>query len=775
MKAEIPARKFLLLATLLPAAVALAQTAPKPASEEVQVLTEFRVNTSKDDGFIATESASGTRVATELINLPFSISVLTEDFVKEFQLFDLDQQAPFISGMAAGDPAQGGGGGTRLRGFSVPYFRNGFARTQAPDSNSIARTEVIKGPQSAIYGRVSPGGVINFISKKPGTRLASGLSYVTGSYDHQRIAGDITGPIIADKLFYRVDATYYDFERPTDFWYNRTTNLSGSLTYKLSPNTLFTLEHEYTNRVMQGGQSFTRWTRVNGPQTITEGSVFTMPDQVLGERLAQFNVNGAHNVVKRSSDSTYFTLEHRIRPDLNLRANVAYSTRAYLKDGTSTPATWATNPTAARQTVLNTLAGIWVDTRRGIWTGDRAGAYQTIDYVEKGFQIDVTKKWNTRIPQRTLLTFDTFFNNNDQGTWALNGVPLNAALNALGLTTPAQLNAWKNPDPLNPGVSGYYPNPAFDPKTWTVARVFNERFYYGSLLNHTAELMEGRLFWTGSARQDWGKFTVGTADGNKAKFTYSTGLNYRLLARQLVAYGNIATGFNPAPQFDANTGALLGNQGSSGVEFGLKGVLLNDRFSYTLALFDVEQDNQVTDNPDNPGGLDLSLPRSIPGAATRSRGLSFDVGGKVTENLTLLANIAWTDVRIVRHATTASLVGTRPLGGQNSPARTSSLATRYNFRQGLLAGVRLGLTYQFAAEYLRIGPSATATAITVPFFNAEVSEWSAVIGYAFKKWQNGTRLDLSLNVNNLLDEKKMTTAAYYPEGRTVRLTAGLRF
>ena len=44
-----------MLAALLPAAVALAQTAPKPASEEVQVLTEFRVNTS------------GTRVATDII------------------------------------------------------------------------------------------------------------------------------------------------------------------------------------------------------------------------------------------------------------------------------------------------------------------------------------------------------------------------------------------------------------------------------------------------------------------------------------------------------------------------------------------------------------------------------------------------------------------------------------------------------------------------------------------------------------------------------------
>jgi outer membrane receptor protein involved in Fe transport len=115
------------------------------------------------------------------------------------------------------------------------------------------------------------------------------------------------------------------------------------------------------------------------------------------------------------------------------------------------------------------------------------------------------------------------------------------------------------------------------------------------------------------------------------------------------------------------------------------------------------------------------------------------------------------------------------VGGQNAPARSYSMAARYSIRKGLLAGVRLGLTYQYAAEYLRIGPTATATAITVPFFNAEVSEWSAVIGYAFKRFKSGARLDLSLNVNNLLDEKEMTTAAYYPEGRTVRLTAGLRF
>ena len=50
-----------------------------------------------------------------------------------------------------------------------------------------------------------------------------------------------------------------------------------------------------------------------------------------------------------------------------------------------------------------------------------------------------------------------------------------------------------------------------------------------------------------------------------------------------------------------------------------------------------------------------------------------------------------------------------------------------------------------------------------------------MVGYAFKKWQNGTRLDLSLNMNNVLDEKQMTAAPYYSEGRMVRLAAGMRF
>jgi len=770
-----------LLLALATAVVLPAQTTGVDSLDEVTVLPEFTVRGVEDGSYLATESTSGTRIATEIVNLPYSISVLTSDFINEFQLFDLDEQARFISGMAAGDPAQGGGGGTRLRGFIVPYFRNGFRRSQAPESNSIARVEVIKGPQSAIYGRVSPGGVVNYISKTPSTKFQSGVNYTVGTYDHQRVDGYVTGPLVENKLYYRVDATYYDFERPTDFWFNRTTNVSGSLVFKPTSNTSITIEHEYTNREMQGGQSFLRWRhQVNGVAT-TEGSPFYMPDQELGRRLAQFQVNGAHQRVIRENNSSYLKIEHRISPDLSVRLNAGYTERSFYRHGTSTPALWIVDGLSAAQTnTLNSLNGIWKYTDRGIWSGGRAGAHQTIDYREKGFQLDVTKKWDTRNPQRTLLTFDLFDSMQDQKTWALSGTPLTNALTALGMTTAAQRNAWLYPDPFTPEVSGYLPLPAFDPATWSVTASSTNRtgnLYYGSLLNHTAELMDGRLALLASLRHDWAKYDTGTDEGSASQTTYSAGANYHIIPRKFVVYGSVSTGFEPTTRRDPNTGQVLKNRESFGGEIGFKGVLFDGAFSYSGAIFQIEEANQTTDNPLNPGGVDPDLPALIPGATTRARGINLDATGRITENLTILGNISWTDARIVEHASDPSLIGTRPSGTQTVPPRTYSLALRYSFKNGPLNGLRAGITHQYSQQYQRIAPVYNSSGVmTSTAFNIdERSEWGAMLSYSPPKKISKARVTFTLNVLNVFDQERMTVAAYYPTGREIRFTTGIRF
>ncbi|MDR1789468.1 MAG: TonB-dependent receptor [Opitutaceae bacterium] len=844
-------------AFLLVSQVVEAQDLPSPlttsqaseAAGEVVTLEEFSVTAAPTaDSYLSTQSTSGTRFAADIIDLPFSISVLTEDFINDFQLFDSEEQALFISGMAPGDPAQGGGGGTRLRGFSVPTFRNGFQRSQAPDSSSIARVEVVKGPQSAIYGRVNPGGVINYISKKPTTKLTEGAMVSLGSYENRRVQGYISGPLVKDKVFARIDAAYYRSERPTDFWFSKTSNLSGGATWKIDPKTSLTIEHEYSFRRMQGAQNFARWRRNETRTTVTfadptatpvvrnfdiiQSNVYDLtyedfmrandasgnraaydltPEDAayIADRLARFSFSGATHLIDRLSNSSYLTFERKLTNRLGLRANVGVSDREYSRHGPSSSGQWTLNPSSTARGYLNSLYANDLWTRNstnsgGFWAGTRTGAHQEIGYDEGGAQIDLSYKWGTeRVRQKTLLTFDYMRNKSTQKTWSLSGSAEGSALfNALadlGLTNIWQKRAWIYPDPFNPDVSGYLPMPAFDPSTWTLTAnsgiTRKDNTYYGSLLSHTADFFNGRLSAVGAIRQDFGRLVLQQplraagdherdARDNIQKFTYSAGLNLHIIPQKLVAYVNHATGFNPSPQIDPNIGTMLGNAASKGFDAGLKGLLLDGLFSYALAAYNVEQSNEVTDNPDNPGGSDLTLARYVPGGSTRARGVSLDVSGRVTRELTLLANISWVHVRITEDAGDPSLVGTRPTSSTNVPPRSWAVAARYTFRNGFLKGLRVGLSYQTMMEYTRTAAVYNTTYIdtatgkgvqtTIPYNIKERSEFSGFVGYNWR-FSNKLALDFALNVQNIFNERDMSIAGYYPLGREVRFTTSLKY
>jgi iron complex outermembrane recepter protein len=69
----------------------------------------------------------------------------------------------------------------------------------------VARVEVLKGPQGGLYGRNATGGAIRILSERPDLGETSG--YVRGTYgewDRWTLEGAIGGPIIADKLAYRL-------------------------------------------------------------------------------------------------------------------------------------------------------------------------------------------------------------------------------------------------------------------------------------------------------------------------------------------------------------------------------------------------------------------------------------------------------------------------------------------------------------------------------------------------------------------------------------------
>lgn len=70
----------------------------------------------------------------------------------------------------------------------------------------IERVEVIKGPQSALFGRATFSGAINYITKKPTDELSGSINATFAEYGEQRLNGTVSGPIIDGKLAGRISA-----------------------------------------------------------------------------------------------------------------------------------------------------------------------------------------------------------------------------------------------------------------------------------------------------------------------------------------------------------------------------------------------------------------------------------------------------------------------------------------------------------------------------------------------------------------------------------------
>jgi len=80
----------------------------------------------------------------------------------------------------------------------VPMF-DGYSSSL--QFQNLERIEVLRGPQSTLYGRNALGGIINIITRKPDNALHGFAEAGTGSYGSQRYALGLSGPIVKNKLF----------------------------------------------------------------------------------------------------------------------------------------------------------------------------------------------------------------------------------------------------------------------------------------------------------------------------------------------------------------------------------------------------------------------------------------------------------------------------------------------------------------------------------------------------------------------------------------------
>ena len=155
-----------------------------------------------------------------LQNVPTSVAVATSETIDQLGLDNLTDIAKVTPGLVFDDSLGRDGNRPVIRGQAnilgqsgVAYFIDGIYYTGSLadyDVDTIARVEVVKGPQSALYGRNTYSGAINIISKIPGDTWEGRVTADIAEHDRYEVTAGIRGPL-SEGLSLGVNGRYYDF------------------------------------------------------------------------------------------------------------------------------------------------------------------------------------------------------------------------------------------------------------------------------------------------------------------------------------------------------------------------------------------------------------------------------------------------------------------------------------------------------------------------------------------------------------------------------------
>lgn len=215
-------------------------------------LSPFEVSTSADSGYRPANSVTATRVATVISRLPMSVSAITEEFIADQKPYDLYDVVKWVAGVHHDNVSPQGWVRYSVRGFtSASIQRNGFGSFRFIDTTNIARVEVVKGPYSLLYGQINPGGVINYITKRPEPKPAAELSASVGSHGYSRFLLDATGPLVGtnERVLVRGVAMAESIQEFQAGASGRKFMFAPSAQWKVSDNLSLVVDYEHFERL----------------------------------------------------------------------------------------------------------------------------------------------------------------------------------------------------------------------------------------------------------------------------------------------------------------------------------------------------------------------------------------------------------------------------------------------------------------------------------------------------------------------------------------------
>lgn len=207
-------KKFELLAAsaiaLLYATPALAQETPVPAAQDEAVLND-------SDDIIVT----ATKREQTLQDVPISVSVTGAATIEKAQIRDLIDLQSVVPSLKVAQFNAAGQTNFIIRGFgngngndgiesSVGVFIDGVYRSRSAsaldDLPEIERVEVLRGPQSTLFGKNVSAGAISIVTKRPSFDWGGKAEITVGNYSQMQTKATLTGPL-TDSLAFRVSGS----------------------------------------------------------------------------------------------------------------------------------------------------------------------------------------------------------------------------------------------------------------------------------------------------------------------------------------------------------------------------------------------------------------------------------------------------------------------------------------------------------------------------------------------------------------------------------------
>ncbi len=686
-------------------------TTPADKPDEVVQLPAFSISSESDTGYVGKSALSSTRIAVDIAELPQSVKVLNNSFVKAINPFNLADVLNYTGG------AQNGSlnwtpGRLAIRGFSGD---GDYSDSFAPPSQTVVdsvmydRFEVIKGPSTIFLAADgSPGGLVNKITKNPLSTRATTLSVQTGLYDANHVSIDTTGPLTRDgKALYRLIGAMTYSDGYYDSTYMHRLVAFPSFSYQFSADTKFELKALLVE---------TNWPSYNGlmldPRTM---KIFDVP------YTRSSSEDSPYNWRHDAQDRVWLNFTSRLNDHVALRiaAMNAYDRADRLE---SLANTWndggrawnaATSPT--------TYAGGAYP--RTTTADDQTGRYRDL-------QGDLNFNFKTGPANHSLLVGGELRDSPD------------GAISYAGTSSP-----WNPFVKTAPTVTVNYATPsAWRENTSTLARAY---------IAETLKLFSDRLLLSYGVTRT--RATGSTKNALTGVVTTPEYVVYKNLKQYGVVY-KIKEGLNLFYGYNENY-ALNGVGTVNGVvgvplppkqgkqsEVGVKTEFLNRRLTVNLSYFDVQQkNNTVPSSPLNPLNPNVLIPGVI------SRGFDGDAAFQFNRNFYLMGSFSLFKAKSVlgpaaatflQPYTNSIITGSIPVN--NISENSASLMGLYRVTEGGLKGLNLGLS----ANYLD-KRAVTDNANQVWF--GYVPGRTLVNANASYRWSK--QLNYSVNIDNLFDKK----------------------